>query len=46
MIYNLTVLAEQAPVTGDSFPVKACLTVVGIAAVVLIITTIISKKKK
>lgn len=46
MIFDLITLAEQVPVTGDSFPVKVCLTIVGIAAVILIVTTIISKKKK
>lgn len=46
MIYDLITIAQQAPATGDSFPVKACLTVAGIAAVILIVTTIISKKKK
>lgn len=43
---KLIAFAEQAPITGDSTPVKACLILGGIAVVVFIVTTIISKKKK
>ena len=46
MYDELIFLAQQAPLTGDSTPLKACLIVVAAAAVIMIVTTIISKKKK
>jgi len=42
----IIVMAETIPATGDNAPIKACLAIAGIAAVIMIVTTIISKKKK
>ena len=45
-MYGFMMLAENAPLTGDNFPVTA-LIIVGVIAVVLaVVTTILSKKKK
>ena len=45
-MYGFLMLAENAPLTGDNFPVIP-LIIVGVIAVVLaVVTTILSKKKK
>ncbi len=45
-MYELMIIAENAPLTGDNFPAKALIIVGVIAAALAVATTVLSKKKK
>ncbi len=45
-MYELMIMAENVPLTGDNFPAKALIIVGIIAAALAVATTILSKKKK
>ena len=44
-MFDLLTLAAAIPATGDSFPVKLLLIIVGVAAAIAIVTAVISGKK-
>lgn len=45
MLYDLIMLAESVPVTGDTFPAKKLIIIGAIALAVLVATALFARKK-